>query len=428
MNFIDELQWRDLLFQATSEDLGAYLQDSRVAYIGFDPTADSLTIGNVLPVITLARWQRCGHKPIVVMGGATGLIGDPSGKSAERTLLDPDTIASNIQGQMGTFRRLLDFDGPEQTRAVLLNNMDWFTGLSFVDVLRDVGKHFSVNAMIQKDSVSARLSEREQGISYTEFSYMVLQAYDFLHLYREHGCTIQMGGSDQWGNIVSGIDLINKVFPSPERKQAHGITTPLVLKSDGSKMGKSESGAVYVNPDRTSPYALHQYLLNTSDDDAVRFLKYFTFLQRDQVQQLEALMQDSPQQRHAQKALADELVDMLHGSDELDRAVAAAGALFSGNVRGLDDRTLADLVIEVPHTSIDPGRLSGEGVPLAEFLPETTLADSRRQAREFLANSAISVNGDVADPDRCLVTTDILHDQAILIRRGKKAWHALMIS
>ncbi len=276
MNFLDELEWRGQLHQTSADDaVRAHLAEPRVAYCGFDPSADSLTIGNFIPIKLLALWQRCGHTPIVLMGGGTGLIGDPSGKDEERRLLSPDQVAANVDRQRVIFEQVLDFDPARPNAAVMMNNLDWMGELRYIDVLRDVGKYFSVNAMIQKDAVRERLRNREQGISYTEFSYMILQAYDFLHLRREAGCTVQIAGSDQYGNIVAGIDLIRREFGSGEAGEhaAYGITAPLVTRSDGKKIGKTEKGAVWLTADRTSPYRFYQYWINVDDRDVVSFLK-----------------------------------------------------------------------------------------------------------------------------------------------------------
>ena len=283
--FLDELAWRGLLHQTTSDALPAYLATAgRVAYAGFDPTADSLTVGNYVPMKLLAHWQRAGHRPIVLMGGGTGLIGDPSGKSAERQLLTADAVAHNVSRQREIFARVIDFSEGGDRKAVVVDNGEWLGSLGYIEVLREVGKHFSVNQMIMRDSVRSRLEGREQGISYTEFSYMILQAYDFLHLYRTAGCTVQLGGADQWGNIVSGIDLVRRM----EQGEAYGITNPLVTKSDGGKFGKSEKGAVWLTADRTSPFRFHQFWLNTADADVVRFLKWFTFLPHERVPEVVA--------------------------------------------------------------------------------------------------------------------------------------------
>ncbi|MFM8642073.1 MAG: tyrosine--tRNA ligase, partial [Phycisphaerales bacterium] len=324
--FLDELSWRGLLHQTTSESLPASRgTPGRVGYAGFDPTADSLTVGNYVPMKLLAHWQRAGHRPVVLMGGGTGLIGDPSGKSAERQLLDEEAVRHNVSRQREIFARVIDFSAAGDRAATVVDNGDWLRGLGYIEVLRDVGKHFSVNQMITRDSVRTRLEGREQGISYTEFSYMILQAYDFLHLHRSMGCTVQLGGADQWGNIVSGIDLVRRVAQG----EAYGVTNPLVTKSDGGKFGKSEKGAVWLTADRTSPFRFHQFWLNTADADVGRFLRWFTFLPRERVEELDRAAAERPQERQAQRVLADEMTELFHGPTERANAGAAGRALFS---------------------------------------------------------------------------------------------------
>jgi tyrosyl-tRNA synthetase len=428
VSFLDDLAWRGLLHQTTSPLLAAHLASGvRTGYCGFDPTAPSLTVGNLLPLLMLRRFQRAGHRPIALQGGATGLIGDPSGKSSERSLLGEESVRANLDAQRPIFEALLEFDGP--CGAVLLDNASWLASVGYLELLRDVGKHFSVNAMIARDSVASRLSGREQGISYTEFSYMVLQAYDFRHLYATHACTVQMGGSDQYGNIVSGIDLIRRLDAATqgegrEAPLAFGVTAPLVTAADGSKIGKTEQGAVWLTADRTSPYRFHQYWLNASDADAGRFLRWFTLLERAEIEAIEAESVAAPQARIAQRRLAAEITDLLHGPTERQRAEAAAEAIFAGRVRELDARQLAELVEELPHSEHGQQALAGEGVDLADLLVETGLARSKREAREFLASGAISVNGERVDATRRLRGEDRLDGGVILLRRGRKQWHA----
>ncbi len=428
---LEELRWRGLVHQTTADDtLPAYLNSgARVGYCGFDPTNDSLTIGNLMPIMLLGHLQRHGHRPIVLMGGGTGLIGDPSGKDAERSLLSREQVAANVASCSRIFERILDFDGNSSNGALLVNNVDWLGQLGFLEVLRDVGKHFSVNAMIQKDSVRDRLENREQGISYTEFSYMLLQAYDFLHLRRTMECTLQIAGSDQYGNIVCGIDLIRRdmIDQSEDEPRGYGITGPLVTKADGTKFGKSESGAIWLTAERTSPWAFHQFWLNASDEDAGKYLRFFTFLDKETIEDLEQRHAAQPHERLAQKALANEVTRMLHGQEEVDRAEAAAAALFGGNLRSLDSQQLGDVFADVPHSSHSRDKLTA-GCSLLEFLPETSLAASKREAREFLKNGSISINGEKLDGanalERSLGSEDLLHGQTILLKRGKKAWHA----
>lgn len=420
--FIDEVRWRGLLHQTTSESLPAFLTTpGQLGYAGFDPTSDSLTIGNAIPMLLLARWQRLGHRPIVLMGGGTGMIGDPSGKSAERQLQSEELVRHHVACQRRIFERVIDFKG--STAAEIVDNAEWLSKLGFIEVLRDVGKHFSVNQMIARDSVSARLNNREQGISYTEFSYMILQAYDFLHLFRTRGCRVQLGGSDQFGNIVSGIDLIRR----HEGAEAFGITNPLVTAADGSKIGKTEKGAVWVTADRTSPYRFHQFWMNTTDADAGRYLRWFTFLPQSRIEELEASLAAKPEAREAQHVLADEMTTLFHGEHETRRARGAAAALFSGEVRALDAALVDELASELPMNAMPAQRFAGAGVPLVDLLAETTLAKSKREAREFLAAGAITVNGERAAPDAALCMSDFLHGRVALLRRGKKQWHAVRV-
>ena len=422
LGFLDELSWRGLLHQSTAEALPAYLATpGRVAYAGFDPTADSLTVGNYVPMKLLAHWQRAGHSPVVLMGGGTGLIGDPSGKSAERQLMTPELVAHNVSRQRAIFERVIDFSQQDGRAAKVVDNGEWLRTLGYLDVLRDVGKHFSVNQMIMRDSVKSRLEEREQGISYTEFSYMILQAYDFLHLFRTMGCTVQLGGADQWGNIVSGIDLIRRI----EHGEAYGITNPLVTKADGGKFGKSEKGSIWLTADRTSPFRFHQYWLNTADADVVRFLKWFTFLPQDRIAELEHAAAARPQEREAQRVLANEMTEIFHGVSERNNAEAAGRALFSGDLAALDARTISEIAEDLPCTVLEPGELGGEGVLLADLLPRTTLAASKREARDFLQAGAVLVNGTKAVADARLTARDLLHESVALLRRGKKNWHAI---
>ena len=428
MSFLDELAWRGLLHQRTA---GAELDEhlatpGRVAYVGFDPTSDSLHIGNLIPIKLLMHWQRAGHKPIALMGGGTGLIGDPSGRDDERALLNREQVEANVAGQRRILERLLDFDPALPNAAVLVNNVDWLDKLGFIDVLRDVGKHFSVNEMIQRESIKWRLEQREHGISYTEFSYMILQAYDFLHLRRAFDCTVQMSGSDQYGNIVAGMDLIRREFGA-EQGQVFGVTAPLVTRSDGKKMSKSEGSAIWLSADtkkRTSPYAFYQYWINLPDADVVQWLKWYTVLSRDQIEALGAEHEKAPQDRVAQRALAAHMTEMLHGDQELKKVQSASQALFSGDVRGLDESMLEEVFADVPHSTHDKSLLAGDGVSAVDVLVQTSLAGSKREAREFLGNGAIAINGTRVDANRCLTTADLLHAHTILLRRGKKRWHA----
>ncbi len=465
-SFLDELAWRGLIQQVTDQPaLDAHLSGStpaaRKAYVGFDPTADSLTIGNLVGIMALARFQRHGHCPVALMGGGTGLIGDPSGKSAERQLNTPEVVAANVKEIRTIFDRFLDFS-PGKSQAVMPDNIDWLAKLGYLELLRDVGKHFSVNMMIQKDSVKSRLEGRDHGISYTEFSYMILQAYDYAHLHRIHGVTLQMGGSDQYGNIVVGMDLIKKMSGSggtgvppvsppggtgvppvsssdaPDSPPAFGLVWPLVTKADGTKFGKTESGAIWLtapkgpndkSPARTSAYAYYQFWLNAADADAVRFLKIYTHLSREDITALEHSLATDPSKREAQRALAHHATELLHGPTERERAQHAAQALFSGELNKLDEALLDEVLASAPSTNHDKQSLSADGgagvagIPLVDLLAQTTLAKSKSEARTLLAQGSISVNGHKAAPDARVSLATLLHGRIIALRRGGKTWH-----
>ena len=427
-DLLDELRWRGLLHQTTASDaeVRAHLAaGQRVGYCGFDPTKHSLTIGNLQSIKLLMHLQRAGHRPIALIGGGTGMIGDPSGKDAERQLMTREQVDENVAGQRRVLERFLDFDPKSGQRAQLLNNADWLEPLGFIAVLRDVGKHFSVNAMIQKESVRERLHQREQGISYTEFSYMLLQAYDFLHLKREHGCSLQLAGSDQYGNIVAGIDLIHRANGREgDAGAAFGITAPLITRADGKKIGKSEQGAVWLSAELTSPYAFYQYWINVDDVDAVPFLCRLTFLTREAIDAIAAEHAAAPERRIPQRELARALTTLVHGEAELARVEAASQALFGGDVKGLDERTLSEVFADVPHSEHPRSLLDGDGLPVLELLAQTTLASSKREARQFLQSGAVAVNGERVEAEHKLTRRDLLHGARILLRRGKRQWHA----
>jgi tyrosyl-tRNA synthetase len=424
MSLLDELKWRGLLYQTTgTEELTEHLATGgRVGYCGFDPTADSLHIGNLVPIKMLMHLQRAGHKPVVLMGGGTGLIGDPSGKDSERTLQTREKVEANVAAQKKVFERFLDFSGTGATSAKLVNNMDWLEKLGYLDVLRTVGKHFSVNAMIQKDAVRARLENREQGISYTEFSYMLLQAYDYLHLHRTLGCTLQIAGSDQYGNIVAGIDLIRREAQGAKH-EAYGVTAPLVTRADGKKFGKSEKGNIWLTPDKTSTYAFYQFWINVEDADVGPFLRWFTFLPEEEILAVVDAHTAEPHKREAQRKLAREMTKLVHGESELQSAEQASQALFVGDIRSLNAQLLDEVFADVPHSEHSKTSLEGQGIALLELLVETTLVSSKREARQFLESGAVSVNGEKADLTRRLRSEDLLHGKAVLLKRGKKNWH-----
>lgn len=418
MDLLEDLAFRGLIHQQTNPDgLRAHLQSPRAVYCGFDPTRDSLTIGNLVPILLLRRFQQAGHRPVVIAGGGTGMIGDPSGKDAERQLLSLEQIEKNVAGQRAIFEGLLDFSGPNA--AIILNNADWLTRVGYLEMLRDVGKYFSINMMIQKDSVRDRLHNREQGISYTEFSYMILQAYDYLHLYEHHGVTLQVCGSDQWGNVVGGIDLIRR----KHQAEAFGLTAPLVTKADGGKFGKTETGAIWLDQTRTSAYAFYQFWLNTADADVLKFLKIYSFLDHAELLRLTAEHEANPGARAAHRALADQVTELVHGADGLARARAATQALFSGDVASLPRETIEELFQSAPTVTLPKARLAGEGVLAVDFLVEAGVVKSKREAREFLSTNAISISARKADVETRVTADWLLFGEIALVRRGKKNWH-----
>ncbi len=422
-DFHADLAARGLVHQATSDDVIALLREGPVTtYIGFDPTADSLHVGSLLPVLALVRLQRAGHHPIAVVGGGTGMIGDPSGKSAERVLLTSELIDANVQGQRKQLERFLDFKGANAAR--LVNNLDWLGSLDVIGFLRDIGKHFSVNSMIQRDSVQLRLSARDQGISFTEFTYALLQAYDFLALHDRFGCRLQMGGSDQWGNITDGVELIRRM----RQQSAFGLTMPLITKSDGSKFGKSEGGNIWLDEKRTSVFAFYQFWLNTPDADVMRYLHYFTFETPADLADLGKAHAERPEQRAAQKLLARSVTSLVHGDDALARAQRASAVLFEGgDLRSLSSIELAEGLGDAPRTALPLSELAGMDLPSA--LVRSGLAPSKGQARTAIEQGAVSVNHEVVkDATRVLTNADLLADRFVVLRRGKKTYGLLDIA
>lgn len=416
---IEELNARGLLAQVSDEaGLAEHLNGgSRTVYCGFDPTADSLHIGNLVPLLTLRRFQAHGHRPILLLGGATGLIGDPSGRTDERSLNQNDVVAGWVENIRRQVEGLVRFDG--NNAAIIENNLEWTADMDVISFLRDVGKYFSVNAMIQRDSVRTRLERDDQGISYTEFSYMLLQAMDYAELAQRHECSVQIGGSDQWGNIVSGMDLVRRKLS----QDAFALTVPLITKADGTKFGKTAAGAVWLDAGRTSPYSFYQFWLNTADADVEHFLKIFTFLSVADIDALMAEFRESPGQRLAQKTLADELTRMLHGEEAHDSAVRITGALFSGSIDALTESDLVQLMQD----GMDCTEVDESSVGLLSVLADSGLAPSRGQARKLVASGGVRVNGLVADdPDAELDFSDALHERFFLLRRGKKNWHLVL--
>ena len=386
--FLEELRWRGFVEAVTSEDLDAYLNEAkRTMYVGFDPTADSLHLGSLIPVMALAHAQRHGHRPLVLVGGGTGLIGDPSGKSAERTLLTSEKTEENAAAIRLQLSRFFDLSSDE--KALMLNNAEWLVPLNLLDFLRDYGKHFSVNEMIKRDSVRTRLEERDHGISFTEFSYMLLQAYDFLYLCQHHDCAIQMGGSDQWGNILSGKELIRRVLG----KRGDGITFPLLTTSTGKKFGKTEEGALWLDAERTSPYTMYQYWLQTADADVVRYLKLFTFLEQPRIEELAREAEAQPEKREAQRVLAAECTGVIHGVETVKAVEAASRILFSASNEVPTAETVAMLAGEVPVTEVSVAEVQA-GISLVDLLVRTKLADSKGAARKLIEGGGVNLNNE----------------------------------
>jgi tyrosyl-tRNA synthetase len=418
MNILDELQWRGLLADCTdTPELTKRLAASPITlYCGFDPTADSLHVGHLVPLLALRRFQNCGHHPIAVAGGATGSIGDPSGKSAERSLLTKDQIKANVDAVRPQLARLLDFE-VKANPARLVDNADWTAQLSYLDFLRDIGKHFSVNQMVAKESVRARMEDREAGISYTEFSYMLLQAFDFMVLARDHNCELQIGGSDQWGNITAGMDLIRKKL----QRSAFGLTLPLITKADGTKFGKTEGGSVWLDPKKTSVYRFYQFWINTADADVIRYLKFFTFLPQEEIAALEAQHNANAGARTAHRALAKAATDLIHGEHATHEAVRASEILFGGDLAGVGESTFNEIVGEVPTKEIEKAKLDGAGIPLVELLVHAGLCPSKGQARKDVEGGGVNINNvREANFQRAVTGNDLLFGKHLLLRKGKK--------
>ena len=408
---LEDLRWRDLIAHCTDEvALGRALAAGPVTfYCGFDPTAPSLHFGNLVQLVTMRRLQDAGHRPIAVVGGATGLVGDPSGKSAERALNEEEVVAAWVDRIRAQVENILPMDGENPARIV--NNLDWTAGLSTITFLRDMGKHFAVARMLSREAVSARL--HAEGISFTEFSYQVLQAYDYLELYRRHGCVLQTGGSDQWGNLTAGVDLIRRV----EGASVHAVATPLITRADGVKYGKTEVGAIWLDPEITPPFAFYQYFLNQTDADIVALLKVFSFRSHEEIDELAQAVSQRPEERAAQRALAEELTALVHGAGEAARAVAASRAMFGqGDLASVDERTLAASVAELPRTEV-----SGDLPGIVDLLVASGLASSRSDARRTVADGGAYVNNvRVTDPAAVPGADDFLHGRWLVLRRGKR--------
>ena len=418
-----ELSWRGLIAQTTDDAfLPTWLREgSRTLYIGFDPTADSLHVGHLLAMMTLRRFQQAGHRPIALVGGATGMIGDPSGKSEERRLLSEDILRSNVAGMAAQMRRFLDFDCGENS-AQLVNNYDWMGPFSYLGFLRDIGKHFPVNVMMTKDSVRSRLERTDSGLSYTEFSYMLLQAYDFVHLQQTYQCQLQVGGSDQWGNITAGIDLARRLHGV----QLYGITCPLLTKSDGTKMGKTESGAIWLAADKTSPYQFYQYWINLDDADVDKCLRFFTELGREEIQSLLERHAADPGRREAQRRLAEELTRLVHGPEGLATAQRATEIFFGAEISQLDDRQLQAIFADVPSKVLARDRLSSPGLPVIDALVEAGLAKSKGEARRVIEQGGAYVNNRRVEKIEVQLGPEDLASETVMVLRSGKKKYALL--
>jgi len=417
----DEFQWRGLIYDHTEGTAELLARQKIVAYNGFDITADSLHIGHLVPLLALARLQRFGHHPIAVAGGGTTMVGDPGGRTTERELMTRETIEAYLVSIKKQLAHFLDFE-TKTNPARLVNNADWLLKLNLIEFLRDIGKHFTINTMITKESVRTRL-EREEGISFTEFSYMLMQSYDYLHLYRTENCQMQTGGSDQWGNITAGVELIRRVTGAT----VHALVYPLITKADGSKFGKTELGTIWLAPERTSPYRFYQYFLNTNDRDVIHFFKVFTFLAQEEIKEMEATLIERPEQREAQRRLARELTQIVHGPAALARAEQAAQVLFGGEIEGLSAAEIEEIFAEVPSSTLPKHSLEG-GMPLIDLLTASGFVKSRGEARRAVAEGGVYLNNHRAEEVSQMVSSsDLLEGRFLVLRRGKKNYHLVKV-
>ena len=427
-NFIEELTWRGMIHDVMPGAEEHLAEAMRSAYIGFDPTADSLHIGNLVPIMLLAHYQRCGHKPFALVGGATGMIGDPSGKSNERNLLDETTLRHNQEAIKGQLAHFLDFESDSDNAAVLVNNYDWMKEFSFLDFIRDVGKHITVNYMMAKDSVKNRISsDASEGMSFTEFTYQLVQGYDFLHLYREFNCTIQMGGSDQWGNITTGTELIRRIGNG----KGFAITCPLITKSDGSKFGKTEGGNIWLDAKRTSPYKFYQYWLNSSDEDAEKYIKIFTFLDENTISSLISQHSESPHLRLLQKRLAREITSMVHSVEDFENAEKASNILFSSSfkedIKTLNEETFLDVFEGVPQSEISRSIIDNGLDMIAALSAQTNFLASNGEARRALKENSIAVNKGKVSETYVISQDDLINNKYVIINRGKRKTYIIKV-
>jgi len=420
-NILTELKWRGLLEEVSDSALEKILaQQKLTVYAGFDPSSPSLQIGNLVGILALMRFQQAGHRPIALIGGATGMIGDPSGKDAERNLLTPQGVAENVAKIRRQLEHFLDTSDPE-TGVIIVDNADWLGKFSFIEFLRDVGKHFRVGYMLAKESVRRRIGEGQEGMSFTEFAYMLLQGYDFVHLFDTHNCALQIGGTDQWGNITAGIDLTRKL----RSQTVYGLSWPLVTKTDGTKFGKTETGTIWLDAEKTTPYDFYQFWIRADDRDVIKYLKYFTMLSEADIRDLAEKIAAAPEKRQAQRVLADELTKLVHGQNSWKQAAQTSEQLFSGQLHGLSDQQLSSAFEAAPRTNLAKSRLQA-GIPLIDVLVETGLSKSRGVARRLINQGGAYVNNQVAKSiERSLGLTDLASEHFIVLRTGKKNYHLL---
>jgi tyrosyl-tRNA synthetase len=422
-NAYEELKWRGLVYDHTESTPDVLTQEKVTVYNGFDPTADSLHIGNLVPLMVMARLQRYGHTPILLAGGGTGMIGDPSGRSSERNLLTIDEIEANLATVKQQLASVLDFE-VKGNPAQMVNNADWLSKLNLLEFLRDTGKHFTVNYMLAKDSVKSRI-QRDDGISYTEFSYMLLQAYDYLHLHDTFGCTMQCGGSDQWGNIIAGVELIRRVRGA----KVNAMVFPLITQADGSKFGKTAAGTnAWLDPKRTSPYRFYQFWLNSDDADAINYLKYFTWLSQEEIEEYQNILFERPEKREAQRRLAQEVTQMIHGETAVHKAEQAAQVLFGGDLDGLDAADIQDIFADVPSSELPRSALAGDGLPVVDLLADSGLAQSKGDARRTIQGGGVYLNNRrVEEQNQMITAVDAIEGQFLILRKGRKLYHLVKL-
>lgn len=431
-NLVEELRWRGMIHDMMPGTEEQLQKEMTAAYIGFDPTSDSLHIGSLVPIILLVHLEKAGHKPVALVGGATGMIGDPSGKSDERNLLNEEALAKNVDGIKRTLARFLNFDSDKKNAPLLVNNYDWMKDFSFIEFARDVGKRITVNYMMAKDSVKKRISgDSNIGMSFTEFTYQLIQGYDFYHLYKNHNCLLQMGGSDQWGNITTGTELVRRMNVGEEAK-AYAMTCPLITKADGSKFGKSEGGNIWLDAAKTSVYKFYQFWLNTSDEDAEKYIKIFTFLDEVSVKELIETHREAPHERALQRKLAEEVTTFVHSKDELEKAIAASNILFgkstSDDLKGLDEQTFLDVFDGVPQAEVSKEDIS-EGLSMIDALSgKTSFLKSNGDAKRALKENAVSVNKEKVKEDFTITVKDLIADKYVLLQRGKKSYFLLKVA